>query len=463
MKSYLFYFVILLVIVFKTKKDYRMNFKLTLLTLIYVGILTGCSDTSESEEITTTEVVVDQKSTEENNGTSDEMELLENKQKKIALENTLIEENLKNTHAVLLQELQKLKWDKEILVEKFELQKIKDEKESYEEEKRYAKKKRENEQVLEKLEHEASLSEMKVKQLEMKISLEKSAIEFKQSKLDAELAFLKAKKNREAYITTKPIYLDNPLSEDNKTLTISDRRIDLNGLISEDMATMIGRQINYFNNKDSKKPIFIVIDRSPGGEIMAGTIIMRSIESSEAPIYVVLKTFAASMAAVIVTLADNSYAYPHATILHHQPMSSFYGLKLTNLTEEKEEFESLEKVWKVFGKPVAEKMNITSEEFIKKMYEHSSKGNWQEYAIDAKKLKWVNHIVEHIVDKSVVVDPMHQDEDSVNENENYDDRPYMGVKKEEIGKDGKPFVYLPRLTPTDAYFIYNPDGYYRVR
>ena len=420
-----------------------------------MGTLTGCAEASKTEEVITTKVLVEKNSTEENNNSFKEMEFLENKQKKIALENTLTEESLKNTHAVLLQQLQKLKWDKEILSEKLELQKIKDEKESYEEEKRYKKKKREDEQALEKLTQEVSLSEMK-------ISLERSAMEFKQSKLDTELALLKAKKNREDYIITKPIYLDNPLSEDNKTLTISDRRIDLNGMITGDMATLIGQQISYFNNKDSKKPIFIVIDRSGGGEIMAGTIIMRSIDSSEAPVYVVLKTFAASMAAVIVTLADKSYAYPQATMLHHQPMSMSYGLNIANLTEQKEEFESLKKVWKVFGKPVADKMGITSDEFIKKMYEHSSKGNWQEYAVDAQKIKWVNHIVERIVDKSVVVDPMHKDENEANEDEHYD-RPDMGLQKEEIDKDGKPFVYLPRLTPTDAYFIYNPDGYYRVR
>jgi transcriptional antiterminator NusG len=34
---------------------------------------------------------------------------------------------------------------------------------------------------------------------------------------------------------------------------------------------------------------------------------------------------------------------------------------------------------------------------------------------------------------------------------------------EEIDPDGKPFTYLPRLNPKDVYFLYNPDGYYRMR
>ena len=35
--------------------------------------------------------------------------------------------------------------------------------------------------------------------------------------------------------------------------------------------------------------------------------------------------------------------------------------------------------------------------------------------------------------------------------------------KEELDHDGRPVVYLPRPNPKDVYFIYNPDGYYRLR
>jgi len=33
----------------------------------------------------------------------------------------------------------------------------------------------------------------------------------------------------------------------------------------------------------------------------------------------------------------------------------------------------------------------------------------------------------------------------------------------EVDANGKPFAYLPRLTPKDVYFLYNPDNYYRMR
>jgi ATP-dependent Clp protease, protease subunit len=34
---------------------------------------------------------------------------------------------------------------------------------------------------------------------------------------------------------------------------------------------------------------------------------------------------------------------------------------------------------------------------------------------------------------------------------------------EELDPNGKPFAWLPRLDPKDVYFLYNPDGYYRMR
>ena len=41
-------------------------------------------------------------------------------------------------------------------------------------------------------------------------------------------------------------------------------------------------------------------------------------------------------------------------------------------------------------------MGITTDEFIERMYAHSSSGDWSEFGEDAQKLKWVNHIVDGI-------------------------------------------------------------------
>jgi ATP-dependent Clp protease protease subunit len=215
---------------------------------------------------------------------------------------------------------------------------------------------------------------------------------------------------------------------------------------------------------------------------MAGFVIIKAMESSKAPIYVVLKSFAASMTSVIVTLADKSFVYPQALMIHHQPIAFQYGSY--NLTQQQENFKHLEKWWTTFGGQVAKKMGISLDEFKKEMYAHSSSGDWVEFGTEAQKLKWVNHIIEHIEDHSVLVNPLYKEneggeyEGEDEDEEEYEEKVQLSSSKKKssmshiqknkklrrlIGKDGKAFSYLPRLSPQDAYFIYNPDDYYRVR
>ncbi|MEN9669593.1 MAG: hypothetical protein RLZZ386_1500, partial [Planctomycetota bacterium] len=75
-------------------------------------------------------------------------------------------------------------------------------------------------------------------------------------------------------------------------LTVSDRRIDLNGAIVSGTADAVCDRIDYFNNQNRTLPIFIIINNSPGGSVMAGYRILKSIETSDAPVHVVVKSFA---------------------------------------------------------------------------------------------------------------------------------------------------------------------------
>ena len=76
------------------------------------------------------------------------------------------------------------------------------------------------------------------------------------------------------------------------TLYVTDRRIPLNGPIVYGTAEYVTERIHYFNNQSRELPIFIVIDSSPGGSVMQGYRIVKAIESSPAPVYVVVKSFA---------------------------------------------------------------------------------------------------------------------------------------------------------------------------
>jgi ATP-dependent Clp protease protease subunit len=365
-------------------------------------------------------------------------------QEDLAAENKLEAERLVQATNAMRAELSQMKLERELITEKLALETTKRQIALQGE---LAK----MEADKEKLMSEGELSKAKADKLtnDLKTVQTESALEI--TRLQNDIARIEAEEKRSRFADAKPVFLKNPLRDDG-TLVISDRRIPLNGLITTDTADFITSRIQYWNNKDRELPIFIVIDASPGGSVMAGYRILKAMESSDAPVHVVVKSFAASMAAAITTLAEESYAYPNAVILHHQISSVVMGQ--LNLTQQREFHEESQRWWARFGTPLANKMGITPDEFIKKMYAQNSSGDWSEFGEQAKELKWVNHIVKGIDETSFTKDP-----DTIEAPK----AAKQAAIAEEVDATGKPFVWLPRLNPKDVYFIYNSDGYYRTR
>ncbi|MDR1280095.1 MAG: ATP-dependent Clp protease proteolytic subunit [Opitutaceae bacterium] len=280
---------------------------------------------------------------------------------------------------------------------------------------------------------------------------ERGTLEFEIAKLNSQLE-LRDKRDRLRNLVKHEItYTRTPFQ--NGILTISDRRIPLNGVIGMRTADTLQERIDYFNNQNPDHPIFIVIDSSPGGSVMAGYKILKAMEGSAAPVYTVVKSFAASMAAGITTLAKESYAYPNALILHHQILTYSYG----NLTEQREGVRDLEEWWRRLATPIARKMGISLDEFIKQMYTNRSTGDWIVFGDKARELKWVDHIVTTIREESLDRNP-----DSVTRPAPGEDpRRHVG-EQEKVDDSGRAYQLLPRLNPLDCYYLYNPDGYYRL-
>lgn len=419
-------------------------------TLVMLGMATALiadepatADAKSTEVAATPPVVIEIATDPAEKKEEPKADPIKEEQAKLAQENALKAEQLKAETSEMQAELTKLKMEKELLTEKLALAAVKRQAEQEE-----ANAKAEAEQA--QLSRDAALAKARAEFLtnELKSVQSESGIEI--TKLQNQISKIEIEDKRRAYADAQPVYLENPLKEDG-TLVISDRRIALNGPISMATADHITDRIDFYNNSDRKLPIFIVIDQSPGGSVMAGYRILKAMESSDAPVHVVVKSFAASMAAGITTLAKESYAYPNAIILHHQISSTLFGQ--LNLTEQAEIVKESQRWWTRLATPVADKMGITTDEFIKQMYDHSSSGDWSEFGEDAQKLKWVNHIVQGIEETSLTTNP-----DLANAKQT----PKAQVN-EEIDANGKPFTYLPRLTPKDVYFIYNPDSYYRVR
>lgn len=372
------------------------------------------------------------------------IEAARKQQEALTMENLVEAERLKKETNALRAEITRLKMERELMGEKNAMEDAKRIQNDREADIRFAKEK-------DRLIKESELARIQAEKLatDLKTVQSQSAIEI--TKLQNDIARIETNEKRSQYADSKPEYLTKPLREDG-VVVVSDRRIPLNGPIGSETADFITDRIDFWNNKDSKLPIFIVIDECPGGSVMAGYRILKSMESSKAPIHVVVKSFAASMAACITTLAEESYCYPNAVILHHQISSTTGGAKL-NLTQQKEFYEASTRWWERLAGPIAKKMGITTDELIKKMYDRSTSGDWTEFGDKALELKWVNHIISGVEETSFVKDPDSKVARTA----------VTTALKEEIDADGKPHAWLPRLNPMDCYFLYNPDGYYRMR
>lgn len=381
-----------------------------------------------------------------------DLEKKRKEQESIELDNALNRARLEKELAVLKAEIERLVLERQALVLKWEIEHEKRQI-MHEEEMLELKNKKEKlgaEIAIYQAQREKVIGEFNLVSvgLHNKVNLLKAEAD----RLQAEMDQFKAKNKRAEYAAEgEPTYLKEPLQTDG-SLVISDRRIDLDGVITPWKANYIADRIHFYNNKDDSNPIFIVIEYSPGGSVMAGWQILRAMQDSRAPVYVVVKSYAASMAACITTLSAKSYAYPNAIILHHQPWSWCIG----NVREVQEQYEKLKEYWMRLGGPIAKKMGISIKELDKRLYEKSAMGDWSEFADEAKKIKWVDHVISGIKDSSMLEMPHAADYTWEKHC-----RKFFGITKDPATYSD--VVYLPPLGPKDFYFLYNPDNQYQIR
>lgn len=357
--------------------------------------------------------------------------------KKLSIQNKLLQAQQEQKQASLKAELESLKLQQALAAQKHsaELASIKQEKEriAYQNS---------------KLNELNKQHDLKQKQAQNALRAERAELELKLNQMEAELKYMSRQEQWKQRVLETVPYPPNPL--DDKTLTISDRRIQLNDAIIKGSADYVCERIHFFNNKSKTDPIFIVIDRCPGGSIMEGARIVQAIKTSPAPVHVVVKSFAASMAAIILAQADHSYAFPNAFVLHHQPSSApIYG----NITQQSERTELMKKWASRLHAPVAEKMGIDLDAFYEQMYANNSDGDWIEFADKAIDLKWVDHIVEAIREEGIIQKPSSQ-------------MPMQRFRitienqQHSASSDRMHQVLLPKPEPFDYYFLYDPEQRY---
>ena len=124
----------------------------------------------------------------------------------------------------------------------------------------------------------------------------------------------------------------------------------------------------------------------------------------------------------------------------------------------KEQQETIQEWFDRLAEPLLERINDRTGQnldlpaFIAQMYDNSVRGDWDEFGDKARDLGWVQHVVEHVEEDGLLYDPTHGE----NPNYGYEWMPFFEAQMTEDGKH----MRLPRLAPKDAWFLYDPDGYY---
>lgn len=386
-------------------RSYHFFGVMAILSFLAISVSVSGKETSP-KELSIKNTKTKEKGAEEE---SDRMKKLKERKDMLSLENEIRAEKWEKETSAKKQKLQELE-----LMRAAELQDL-----SYEESKIRA----------EKIRLDLELSRMKIE-----LARKEKLLADRKLKSDnlALTIFNREQKNQWQKEVNKPItYLNEPLQ--GNALHLSDRVVNLEGLISYATAKSVVEKIHFYANQSSEKPIFLVIDSSPGGSVMAGYQIIKAMRSSKAPVIVLVKTYAASMAATIATMAQTSYCFSSSIILHHQ----IRGFNKGNLTQQRERLKLAEQWNQRIAGPVAKKMGISLEQFIKRMYENNSDGDWMEFGDKAVKLKWISRVIDKVVDQSIRKEPRPENENSI------------AIRL--VG--GR----LPKLSPFDLYFLYDPE------
>lgn len=250
-------------------------------------------------------------------------------------------------------------------------------------------------------------------------------------------------------------FLENPLRKDG-TLVISDRKIRMNGIITPWKAKYVVDSISFYNKKNNKLPIFLILDNSPGGSVLAGQEILQALSDSKAPIYVVVNGYAASMAAIITTLAKKSFILRNAYMLHHQVHSSS---NFINVRKAKEFLDLIKETHKRFLGPVAKKMGISLEKLDSLLYEKDSDGNWMVFGDEAVKLKWADNVIEKVEEIGIIEKPMMEQYTFKKFLEEYYQFGFSDSQNYNSETENST-VYL--ISDKDFYYMYDPGHKYKA-
>ena len=354
-----------------------------------------------------------------------ELEKLERENRRLHLQLELIQNKskLNNLEQCAIENIEKKKNEIESLTTLKQLEKLK--KESTDNYKKIEEAKNENILQTDLLRSETDLINSKLNLLKakanneiankediIKISIDSELLRLKNDYLAQQIEYLEKKdtlfnkiqESRNILSSNSVQYLKNPLTKDGD-LILSDRQIKFGLIVDEEEGRNAERLIDFYNNDPEHKgyPIFLIFENGCyGGLCNVMQSLINKMLRSESPVFVVVKKFAYSAAAVITTCAVNSFIYEEAEMMHHQIQTIFHN-KQVNPTKLKEYSDLMKYYSRIYSDKMCSKLGIKLEEFVKKMYKNSCDGEgWFLMGEAAKKEKWVNNVIKSCRDTSII-------------------------------------------------------------
>lgn len=104
------------------------------------------------------------------------------------------------------------------------------------------------------------------------------------------------------------------------TRLLAERKVFVEGEITQEKACLFVKQILLLCNEDSSKSIDVLIN-SPGGEISSGLLMYDCIQSCKTPIRMYCMGTAYSMGALLFASGNHGrYMFPHSELMLHEPL-----------------------------------------------------------------------------------------------------------------------------------------------
>ena len=168
-----------------------------------------------------------------------------------------------------------------------------------------------------------------------------------------------------------------------------DRVINFVGEVNEESALEAIMQLLYFDDENSKEPIYFYIN-SGGGSIVHGLAILDTIEYIDAPVYTICTGLAASMGAFLLSCGEKGKrcALKHSRILIHQPLISSQNGVAKKESEIRKTAESLRKSRDLIEKILSKNTNQP----LEKLHVDCDRDNWMT-AEEALKYGLIDYII----------------------------------------------------------------------